>query len=162
MNKGKKIQVNFLPIVVIICLSIFAGYITAKYVVYPFLGYEPAGLSLTKEKPETEKTKPTKAATKETTAPTKETTGATKSNVVEDEADVEKEKGYALQFGSYSTKEAAKKGVKDLKASGIKAKIVKKDGTYKVIGQLFKTKSKAKKELKKMDKSVGAFVTTIN
>lgn len=154
MQRGKKIQVNFVPIVVIICLSIFAGYLTAKYVVYPFLGYEPAGLNLNQ-----------RASSKETTAPTESTAEQTKkgsSPVVEGQVNVESEKGYALQFGSYSTKAAAQKAVEDLKASGIESKVVEKDGAYKVVGQLFTTKAKAKEALGKLDKSVGAFITTIN
>ena len=29
--RGRKIQVNFVPVIVIICLSVCAGYLTAKY-----------------------------------------------------------------------------------------------------------------------------------
>ena len=48
--RGRKIQVNFVPVIVIICLSVCAGYLTAKYVVYPILGSEPAGLNIFQEK----------------------------------------------------------------------------------------------------------------
>jgi cell division protein FtsN len=156
MNRGKKIQVNFLPIIVIICLSICAGYVTAKYVVYPFLGYEPTGLNLTKPKA----TQATKAPTTKSTQET--TTTATKStDVVDNTANVTRKSGYALQFGSYSTKAAAEKSVADLKTSGIKAEIVQKDGDYKVIGELFDTKQKAKAALAELDASQGAFITTV-
>lgn len=170
---------NFVPILVIICLSVCAGYLTAKYVVYPILGYEPAGLSILKQSETTEKSKvqsqpsagetavSTQAATVQavttapTTAPPTAETTAMPATVIEDQADVKQVAGYALQFGSYSSKPAAEKSIEQLKASGISAKIMKKDGAYKVIGQLFSTKEEAKAELSKMDEAVGAFVATI-
>lgn len=177
-------EMNFLPILVIICLSVCAGYLTAKYVVYPILGYEPAGLSLLKESDITKDAKDTEgsqvqtqspasgtaastqAATVQgsTAAPATETTAATTvvpATVIEDQADVKQVAGYALQFGSYSSKAAAEKCINQLKESGINARVLKKDGAYKVIGQLFATKDEAKTELGKMDESVGAFVATI-
>ena len=162
---GKKIQMNFLPVIVIICLSVFAGYLTAKYVVCPILGYEPAGLSvLQKEnsiKTEEKKKDASEAAKvpEETSETAREPSG--KTAVIEDQIQVKKTSGYALQFGSYSTKEAAQKSVEDLKSSGIEAKVIEKDGAYKVIGEIFDTKEKAKEDLSKLDKSVGAFVTSI-
>lgn len=177
--KGQKIEMNFVPILVIICLSVCAGYLTAKYVVYPILGYEPAGLSILKQSETTEESKvqpqssvgetaaSTQAApvqavtTAPTTAPSATETTAMPATVIEDQADVKQVAGYALQFGSYSSKAAAEKSTKQLKASGINAKVLKKDGAYKVIGQLFATKDEAKAELSKMDKAVGAFVATI-
>lgn len=175
--RGQKIEMNFMPILVIICLSICAGYLTAKYVVYPILGYEPAGLSILKESKTTEENKARPSAgettsstqpatvqavtTVPTTAvPATETT-VVPATVIEDQVDVKQVAGYALQFGSYSSKAAAEKSIKQLKESGIKAKVLKKDGAYKVIGQLFATKDEAKAELEKMDEAVGAFVATI-
>lgn len=166
---GKKIQVNFAPIIVIICLSICAGYLTAKYVVYPILGYEPAGLNILQPKTDKQATKETKetestASTESTAATTESTekpTTTVPTSIIEDKVNVKKTAGYALQFGSYSTKAAADKSLKQLKSSGIKAEIVKKDDSYKVIGQIFDTKAKAKAALAKMDESVGAFVTAV-
>lgn len=171
MRGGKKIQVNFAPIIVIICLSVCAGYLTAKYVVYPILGYEPTGLQIFKDKAEDKKketkqakTEPTTAQSETTTAApaTTQTTAPTTSKVVEDKVDVKQTAGYALQFGSYSSKAAAEKSRKQLKNSGINAKIVQKDGAFKVIGELYNTKDKARAALAKMDESVGAFVTTVD
>lgn len=178
-RRGKKIQVNFLPVIVIICLSICAGYLTARYVVYPILGYEPTGLAFFNHQKETGKqaeetgsqTSATEApettATLQSSVPTepekKETQKkeATSATAIEDKVDVKEVAGYALQFGSYTTKEAAKNSLKQLKESGISAKIVKKDGYYKVIGEIFGTKEKAKNALSKLDKTVGAFITTV-
>ena len=165
---GKKIQVNFAPVIVIICLSVCAGYLTAKYVVYPILGYEHTVLNILHNKSTQEKKDETKAKEESTTAAPTETTAAptettaAPTTVVQDKVDVKQTAGYALQFGSYSTKAAAQKSVKQLKSSGINARVLEKDGAYKVVGDLFDTKEKAKAALEKMDESVGAFVTTVD
>ena len=83
------------------------------------------------------------------------------TNIVEDQAEVKKTSGYALQFGSYSTRSAADKSVKQLKHSGIEAKVMEKDGAYKVIGEVFRSKEDAKAALEKLDESVGAFVASV-
>lgn len=173
--RGKKIQVNFVPVIVIICLSVCAGYLTAKYVVYPVLGYEPAGLQIFQQKDktsdpsedkqeekQTEKSEDLKETTVKATSEATETeTPSASVDVIEDQIQSGKQTGYAIQFGSYSTKEAAENSVSQLKQSGITAEVVEKDGAYKVISRLFDTKDKAKTELKKMDESIGAFVTAI-
>lgn len=192
--RGRGMQINLLPILIIICLSVCAGYLTAKYVVYPLLGYEPAelnvlerlklgdgdkaekeketeGLSQTSEasekasakaekqvgEKETEQTKTESAAESKEAA----TKSAPSKTVLEDKAEVKQAAGYALQFGSYSTKSAAQKSLKQLKSSGIKAKIVEKDGAYKIIGKLFDTKEQAAAHLNGLDESIGAFITTV-
>ncbi len=169
-------EMNFWPILVIICLSIGAGYLTAKYVVYPILGYEPASLSILKQSQTAkESEKQTQPSTNESTqmaasvqpaatitaAETTAGTTAAPATVIEDQADVKQVAGYALQFGSYSSKAAAEKSKAQLKASGIDARVLKKDGAYKVIGRLFATKDEAKAELSKMDEAVDAFVATV-
>lgn len=180
---SRKMQVNFVPVLVIICLSVCAGYLTAKYVIYPLLGYEPADLNVLEQlKPETDKKNAAEETSKAPAASEKASsemssgaavqdtttveTGTTKATavsqtVLEDQAEVKQAAGYALQFGSYSTKAAAKKSLKQLKSSGIEAKIVEKDGAYKIIGKLFDTKEEAKAHLNGLDESAGAFVTTI-
>ncbi len=168
--RGQKMQVNFLPVIVIICLSVCAGYLTAKYVIYPVLGYEPAGLSILKQKQtdiEKEETAGSKSgepteSRKESLEETSKVSPQTPSDkVIEDKADVRPAAGYAIQFGSYSTREAAEKSAAQLKASGIEVETLEKDGAFKVIGQLFDTKDKAKAELSKIDTAEGAFVTTL-
>lgn len=190
--RGRGTQVNLLPILMIICLSVCAGYLTAKYVVYPLLGYEPAELNVlerlkpsSEDKTETEgdtegtrrmseasekasakagsqaDEKETERTETEMTAELKETETAPSKTVLEDKAEVKQAAGYALQFGSYSTKAAAQKSLKQLKTSGIKAKIVEKDGAYKIIGKLFDTKEQAAKHLNDLDESIGAFITTV-
>lgn len=163
--RGKKIQVNFFPVIVIICLSVCAGYLTAKYVVCPVLGYEPAGLSVLQEKDDDGADEANKAveesSEKAESDPSvqKETSGG--DDVIEDQVKVKQTSGYALQFGSYSTREAAEKSVKELKNSGIETKVIEKDGAYKVIGEIFDTKDEANDALSELDESVGAFVASV-
>lgn len=184
--RGGKMQVSIMPVLVIICLSVCAGYLTAKYVVYPLLGYEPAELNVLEQlrpgadskvessdertaskqaaeqkaaQTETEKTQKTETEAAERSETTE--TAAPAPEVLEDQAEVKQAMGYALQFGSYSTKAAAEKSLKQLKSSGIKAKIIQKDGAYKIIGKLFDTKEEAKAQLSGLDESVGAFVTSV-
>lgn len=165
--RGRKIQVNFVPVIVIICLSVCAGYLTAKYVVYPILGSEPAGLNIFQEKESNEqKSEETEAETAESAAENKSTeasaeTTVASAGVIEDQIELTQTPEYAIQFGSYSTKDAAEKSAAQLKQSGIKVEVVEKDGAYKVISKLFDTKEKAKAALNEMDASLGAFVTTI-
>ncbi|MEG0829045.1 MAG: SPOR domain-containing protein [Anaerovoracaceae bacterium] len=170
-NQHGKSKVNLGPVIVIICLSICAGYFTAKYVVYPILGYEPTGLNVLKQtqapEEETKETTNTDSTEIEESVSVESTQSGTKADkektVIEDKVDVKDVagEGYALQFGSYSTRKSAEKTVKDLKSSGVKANVVKKDGNYKVIGKIFETKDKARTSLEEMDKNVGAFITTV-
>lgn len=181
--RGRKMQVNFLPVIVIICLSVVAGYFTAKYVISPLTGYEPAELSFSGgQEKETLSTDLKKEKT-----PAKETAAQKEPKILEDgaevkdEAEAETEKadgeakaakpsskkdrkvsGYALQFGSYTTKSAAEKSLKQLEESGIAAGIKEKDGYYKVIGKLFDTKEAAKKHLDELDTDAAAFVTELS
>lgn len=182
--QGRTMQISIMPVLVIICLSVCAGYLTAKYVVYPLLGYEPAELNVleqlrpgadskteaTDKKMEssdpasvkkTSQTEATETTTMETRESGESETRLPSQKVLEDQAEVKQTAGYALQFGSYSTEAAAKKSLKQLNSSGIKAKIVQKDGAYKIIGKLFDTKEEAKAHLSGLDESIGAFVTTV-
>ena len=92
--RGRKIQVNFVPVIVIICLSVCAGYLTAKYVVYPILGSEPAGLNIFQEKESNEqKSEETEAETTESAAENKSTeasaeTTVASAGVIEDQVEL--------------------------------------------------------------------------
>ena len=57
--------------------------------------------------------------------------------------------GFAVQFGSFSTKGAAEKAASQLKEKGIAASIWEKDGAYKVLGESFPDKEKARDEAEK-------------
>lgn len=108
----------------IIVLAVFLGFLTARFVVGPLIGYD-AGES------------PAKAASDE-----KEKSTGDKDKD-EKEVSAELENGYALQFGAFSTEDAAQDLADNLKRSGITAEIIQDDDIYKVIGPILSTKEKA-------------------
>ena len=108
----------------IIVLAVFLGFLTARFVVGPLIGYD-AGES------------PAKAASDEKEKSTGE------KDKDEKEVSAEPEKGYALQFGAFSTEDAAQDLAENLKSSGITAEIIQDDDLYKVIGPILSTKEKA-------------------
>ena len=57
------------------------------------------------------------------------------------------EKGYALQFGAFSTREAAEELSKALKEKGIDTEIVEADSVFKVITPVIEEKDDALKAL---------------
>ena len=122
---------------------------------YPVLGYEPAGLQIFQQKEKVsdpsqgkqeEKQTGKSERLKETTekavsATTEPKASAASVDVLEDQVQPRKQTGYAIQFGSYSTKQAAENSVSQLKQSGITAEVMEKDGAYKVISRLFDTEA---------------------
>ena len=107
----------------IIVLAVFLGFLTARFVVGPLIGYD-AGES------------PARAASDEKEKSTGE------KDKDEKEVSAEPEKGYALQFGAFSTEDAAQDLAENLKRSGITAEIIQDDDIYKVIGPILSTKEK--------------------
>ena len=108
----------------IIVLAVFLGFLTARFVVGPLIGYD-AGES------------PARAASDEKEKSTGE------KDKDEKEVSAELENGYALQFGAFSTEDAAQDLADNLKRSGITAEIIQDDDIYKVIGPILSTKEKA-------------------
>jgi cell division protein FtsN len=108
----------------IIVLAVFLGVLTARFVVGPLIGYD-AGES------------PARAASDEK----EKSTGEKDKDEKEVSADLEN--GYALQFGAFSTEDAAQDLADNLKRSGITAEIIQDDDIYKVIGPILSTKEKA-------------------
>ena len=108
----------------IIVLAVFLGFLTARFVVGPLIGYD-AGES------------PARAASDEK----EKSTGEKDKNEKEVSADLEN--GYALQFGAFSTEDAAQDLADNLKRSGITAEIIQDDDIYKVIGPILSTKENA-------------------
>ena len=147
---GGNLQNKVTVILAIVALSIFAGYFTANYLLGPILGLETnSKISNLFEK--SDKKEETKSEEKEE-----------KENVIEDQIETETESsGYALQYGSFSTKTAAEATVAELKRSGIETEIIEKDGAYKVIGNLFETEEEARTELEQQEGLVDVFLTQI-
>ena len=143
LRNSKKL--NFAPIVVILCMSVGCGYVTAKYIVDPVVNYVPQILA---DKGED------KEAAQEGTED--------KTTLIEDDVDVETTEeisGYALQFGSYSDKASAEKAMKSIDEKGLQ--IIEQDNLYKIIGAIYKSKADAKTALEDLSEGTAAFVTAI-
>lgn len=146
----KSAKTNFAPVIIILCLSIGCGYATAKYVVEPAVNYLPQLTTKAHESKETEKS--SNSSKNE----------AADQNIIEDEINVKEDgevSGYALQFGCYSNKAAAEKAMSSIKTEGLH--VMEQKGMYKIIGDIFDTKEKAKEALDKLPETEKAFVTTI-
>lgn len=122
----------------IIILAVFLGFLTARFVVGPLIGYD-AGES------------PARAASEEKEAKKETDTG--KEDEADEEVSAELEKGYALQFGAFSTEDAAQELADSLKSIGITVEIMKDDDIYKVIGPILSTKEKALEALSSLPKN---------
>lgn len=122
----EKTKMKFSAVLVIITIAIALGYISARFLIIPILGYN------TDESP------------------------------INVSASKEDENGFALQFGIFSTKEAAQKLVDDLTQKGIAANIVEENEKYKVISPIIKTKDEALGKLNDIkDKDVeDVFITS--
>ena len=143
LRNSKKL--NFAPIVVILCMSVGCGYITAKYIVDPVVNYAPQIL-----------------ADKDEDKGTTQEESEDKTTLIEDDVDVEEAEeisGYALQFGSYSDKASAEKVMASIDANGLQ--IIEQDDLYKIIGVIYKSKADAKTALEDLPEGTAAFVTAI-
>lgn len=128
---GENSRVKFAAFIVIMVLAVFLGYLTARFVIGPLLGYDadesPITLTGDAKSGEQEETEAgSTAETEEAEAP---------------------EGGYALQFGVFSTKEAAEKLAGELVAKGIEADVIEDEEMFKVISPLIETKDEALSQL---------------
>ena len=148
--RRKGVKPNFAPVIVILCLAVGCGYATAKYVVDPVVNYVP---QLTNEKSQEAETE--NSGSLKTEVSSEET-----AEVVEGEADVQEEKvrGYAVQYGCYSSQAAAESAMSSLGISGLQ--VMEQNNMYKITGQVFETKDEAREALKSAG-AEGAFVTTV-
>lgn len=129
-------KVKFTTVLVIMIIAVILGYLTARFVIGPLLGYNADE-------------SPVKIANQEEAQNTNEKTqeetegkgsGQTQEGAVPEE-------GYALQFGVFSTREAAENLKATLAEKGIEAKIIEADNVYKVISPVVNTKDEAIEKL---------------
>lgn len=127
---GENSRVKFAAFIAIMVLAVFLGYLTARFVIGPLLGYDAdeSPITLTGGAKSDEQGE----------AETGSTAGA--------EAEAP-EGGYALQFGVFSTKEAAEKLAGELVAKGIEADVIEDEEMFKVISPLIETKDEALSQL---------------
>ena len=128
---GENSRVKFAAFIAIMVLAVFLGYLTARFVIGPLLGYDadesPITLTGGAKSGEQEETETgSTAETEEAEAP---------------------ESDYALQFGVFSTKEAAEKLAGELVAKGIEADVIEDEEMFKVISPLIETKDEALSQL---------------
>lgn len=138
-TRGEKKGVRLSILGAAIVLAILMGYLTARFVIGPILGYnaDESPIKAAEQddnsddgdgKEDGEKTQKTAAAP---------------------------EKGYALQFGAFSTKEAAEELSQALREKGIDTEIVETDSVFKVITPVIEEKDDALKALEDVkDKEV--------
>ena len=101
----------------IILLAVVLGFLTARFVIGPIIGYN-ADESPVKLVQKDDKSKKTDAEQTEQKASLE-----TGQNQMPEE-------GYALQFGAFSTKDAAEKLAEALRLKGIETKIVEIDDVF--------------------------------
>lgn len=133
----------------IILLAVVLGFLTARFVIGPIIGYN-ADESPVKLEQKDDKGKKTDAEQTEQKASLE--TGPNQMP----------EEGYALQFGAFSTKDAAEKLAEALRLKGIETKIVEIDDVFKVISPMLDDKEAALKALQESkDKDVeDVFITS--
>ena len=133
----------------IILLAVVLGFLTARFVIGPIIGYN-ADESPVKLEQKDDKGKKTDAEQTEQKASLE-----TGQNQMPEE-------GYALQFGAFSTKDPAEKLAEALRLKGIETKIVEIDDVFKVISPMLDDKEAALKALQESkDKDVeDVFITS--
>jgi hypothetical protein len=101
----------------IMFLAVFLGFLTARFVIGPVIGYnaDECEIRLADDNGED--------------------SGETNQEQ-EQEVSTASEKGYALQFGAFSTEDAAEEMSKQLGTKGVETEIVRAGDIYKVIGRI--------------------------
>ena len=142
-NMKRNSGVKFLGFIGIMIGAVICGYLTARFVVAPLLGYETEVLKLD--------------------FPSK-LTSLTEGLLNSDKEQVEQTGSYVLQFGVFSAKSGAEELVQSLKKKNIETEVKKVDGSYKVLSDTFDTKAAALKELEtlKDKQNIDVFITVMN
>lgn len=175
-NQSRNSGMKFLGIIGIMMIAVICGYLTARFVIAPLLGYDtevlkldlPSKLTaiLEKDSDSSKDDERDDADESEDVAQAqddeKDDDGKKDSDSSSDSTDSDG-KGYALQFGLFSTESKAEELVSKLKDEGINSKIKEVDGKYKVISPIVSTKDEAVEKLKDTDsKEVSdVFITVI-
>ena len=143
-NENSKMK--FTVFLVIMIVAVALGYLTARFVIGPLLGYyadeSPIKIANGGDSKDEE------ASGEEGSAgETEQQSEASQEDASGADVSAAPEEGYALQFGVFTSKEAAEKLASDLKSKGIETKIIEEDSNYKVISPVVNTKDEAIDEL---------------
>lgn len=131
---GEISKVKFIVFIAIMILAVFLGYLTARFVIGPLLGYDADE-------------SPIKITGQEGSSDDEESKETGSESDFDENQTEEAEEGYALQFGVFSTKEAAQQLADSLAAKGIEAKVIEDGEMFKVISPVLKTKDEAIQKL---------------
>lgn len=131
---GEISKVKFIVFIAIMILAVFLGYLTARFVIGPLLGYDADE-------------SPIKITGQEGSSDDEESKKSGSESDSDENQTEEAEEGYALQFGVFSTKEAAQQLADSLAAKGIEAKVIEDGEMFKVISPVLKTKDEAIQKL---------------
>lgn len=159
--RRRNVKPNYMPVVLILCISIGCGYATAKYVVDPVVNYIPEATGKSNSEITIQTEKETAISQQVKTEADKNATEPT-DKLIENSVEVKETgdvAGYALQFGCYSGKAAAEAAEKNLGISG--TTVLEQDNMYKIVGEIYDDKEKAKDALENLSDDSEAFVTTI-
>ncbi len=157
-SSRKNSGVKFIGILGIMVMAVLCGYMTARFIIAPLLGYDTEVLKLD-------------FPSKLTGFLDRGEANESGSGSDRDDADKtasgegtsESDSGYALQFGLFTTKDRAQELVDNLAADGVDAQIREIDGKYKVISPLVDAKDEAVEMLKdtKTDRVKDVFITVV-
>ena len=141
---GQNSRMKFGVFLGIMVLAVIFGYLTARFIVGPMIGYDadesPARIA-------GDSGKESDQDAKQESGQDAEKAGAEQAVDPDEEDGSVPTEGFALQFGAFSTREAAEKLAASLNSQGISAEIVKADDVFKVISPVVDTKEKALNEL---------------
>ena len=168
-------KASFLAAIGIIFAAVLLGFLTARFVIGPIIGYNadisPVILKNSDDLAKSEDEQNDNSKEKNSSSDLADTAAKAEENNEDNQTvDREKsaaessfstageEKNYALQFGAFSDKEAAEKLKQELEAKGIETQIKEQDGKFKVISAVIKEKEEA---LKALDESKEKEITDV-
>lgn len=160
-SKAENYKLKTAIIVGAVLMAVLLGFLTARFVIGPLIGYNadesPVQLKQQEDKDDTKDTeikadnnadKKSKTDDAKTAAADKDAADDAKNDGVKatDATDSEMpQEGYALQFGAFSTEDAAEKLAEALRLKGIETKIVETGGAFKVISPVLEDRASALK-----------------
>lgn len=130
-------KMKFASILVIMIMAVILGYLTARFIIGPLLGYDADESPITL----------TDSGASQNDSESGGSSADDSEDATESNAESKPEEGYALQFGVFTSKEAADKLAQSLEVQGIETEIIEDDGKFKVISPVVKTKDEAIDEL---------------
>ena len=131
-------KMKFVLILVIMVMAVVLGYLTARFIIGPLLGYDADESPITLTDSAASEDDTQKDSSTEEAA-----SGENSEDTPKESSKNSPEEGYALQFGVFTSKEAADKLADDLESKGIETEIIEDDEKFKVISPVVKTKDEA-------------------